>query len=237
MGEGRSVAASFVLGVLLAAGLIGLGFFVTDAMYRIKQMERSVSVKGLATKEVKADTAIFPIHFQNAAPTMKELNAKIKRDLRIIKAFLAEYGFAGTEITIAPPQFTDRLAQGYNNYNPQIRFFADSMITVYTKKVDQVVKLQRELYKLSDAGVFARNDPYETKFIFTGLNKIKPGMIEIATKNARKAALKFARDSDSTLGKIKRASQGYFTIDNRDQNTPWIKKVRVVTSVVYYLGD
>ncbi len=237
MGEGRSVAASFVLGVLLAAGLIGLGFFVTDAMYRIKQMERSVSVKGLAMKEVKADTAIFPIHFQNVAPTMRELNTKIKRDLKLINAFLMEYGFDNSEITIAPPQFTDRLAQGYNNYNPKTRFFADSMITVYSRKVDQVVKLQRELYKLSDMGIFARNDPYETQFIFTGLNKIKPEMIEIATKNARKAAMKFAKDSDSRLGKIKRASQGYFTIDNRDQNTPYIKKVRVVTNVVYYLGD
>lgn len=33
-------------------------------------------------------------------------------------------------------------------------------------------------------------------------------MIEEATKNARAAAIKFAKDSDSELGKIKRAYQG-----------------------------
>ncbi len=233
----RGVAGSFVLGVFIAAGLIGMGYFISDTMYKIKQMERTVSVKGLAMKEVKADTAIFPIRFQNAAPTMAELNDKIKQNLLIIESFLKKFGFNKSEITISPPQFTDRLAQGYNNYNPKIRFFADSMITVYTKKVDQVVKLQRDLYKLTDKGVFARNDMYETQFIFTGLNHIKPQMIEVATKNARKAALKFAKDSNSALGKIKRASQGYFTIDNRDQNTPYIKKVRVVTNITYYLGN
>ena len=72
---------------------------------------------------------------------------------------------------------------------------------------------------------------------YTDLNKIKPKMIEDATKNAREAAEKFAKDSDSKLGKIKEARQGQFTITDRDANTPYIKSVRVVTSVDYYLED
>ena len=73
------------------------------------------------------------------------------------------------------------------------------------------------------------------EFKYEGLNAIKPQMIEEATKNAREAAEKFAKDSDSRLGKIKTANQGTFTIENRDSNTPYIKKIRVVTSVTYYL--
>ena len=75
------------------------------------------------------------------------------------------------------------------------------------------------------------------EFRYEGLNDIKPGMIEDATKNAREAALKFAKDSDSILGKIRSANQGTFTIEDRDSNTPYIKKVRVVTSVTYYLKN
>lgn len=75
----------------------------------------------------------------------------------------------------------------------------------------------------------------QVQFQFEGLNAIKPEMIEDATKNAREAAEKFAKDSDSRLGKIKTASQGTFTISDRDSNTPYIKKVRVVSSVTYYL--
>lgn len=62
-------------------------------------------------------------------------------------------------------------------------------------------------------------------------------MIEEATKNARKAAEKFAKDSDSELGKIKHAYQGQFSIENRDANTPYIKRIRVVTTIDYSLED
>ena len=64
---------------------------------------------------------------------------------------------------------------------------------------------------------------------------MKPEMIEEATRNARAAAEKFAKDSDSSLGKIRNASQGQFSITNRDDNTPYIKTVRVVTTINYYL--
>lgn len=78
---------------------------------------------------------------------------------------------------------------------------------------------------------------YQKQFLFTGLNKIKPGMIEEATKNARASAVKFAQDSDSKLGKIQSADQGQFSISDRDANTPYIKSVRVVTTINYYLED
>lgn len=235
--QDRNFGGSFILGLLIALGMIGMGFFVSSSVLKVKSMERSVSVKGLAEKEVRADTAIFPIGFQNAAPTMSDLNAKVKADQAQITAFLAKLGFKGNEITIAAPQFSDRLAQGYGNYNAKTRYAAESKITVYSKKVDNVIQLQRDLYKLTDKGVFARNEHYETRYIFTGLNEIKPEMIEIATKNAREAADKFAKDSHSKLGKIKKANQGYFSINDRDASTPHIKKVRVVTNISYYLDD
>jgi hypothetical protein len=234
----RNIGSSFVLGLLISGGLIGMSYFISGAVLKVKNMERSVAVKGLAQKEVKADTAIFPIRFQNVAPSMEELRENMKSNLNEVKSFLAEIGFKDNEIAIAAPTFSDRLSENYgNNYNPKVRFSANSVVNVYSKQVDKVIKLQRELYLLTEKGVFARNDPYETKYIFTGLNRIKPQMIEVATKNARLAAQKFAKDSNSKLGKIKSASQGYFSITNRDESTPYIKKVRVVTSVRYYLDD
>ena len=114
------------------------------------------------------------------------------------------------------------------------------MITVCTSDVDAVLTLmsrQSELLKkgIVTGGANQWENPVEFKY--EGLNGIKPEMIEEATMNAREAAEKFAKDSDSRLGKIKTASQGTFTIENRDSNTPYIKKVRVVTSVVYYLDN
>jgi hypothetical protein len=62
-------------------------------------------------------------------------------------------------------------------------------------------------------------------------------MIQQATEKAREVAQKFASDSNSTLGKIKSARQGQFTISDRDSNSPHIKRVRVVSSLEYYLVD
>ena len=62
-------------------------------------------------------------------------------------------------------------------------------------------------------------------------------MIEEATQNARASAEKFAKDSDSKLGKIKSANQGQFSISDRDANTPHIKTIRVVSTIDYLLRD
>lgn len=72
---------------------------------------------------------------------------------------------------------------------------------------------------------------------YTELNSIKPEMIAEATKNAREAAKKFADDSDSKIGKIKSARQGQFSVEDRDSYTPYIKEVRVVTTLTYFLED
>jgi hypothetical protein len=75
------------------------------------------------------------------------------------------------------------------------------------------------------------------EYIFTGLNNLKPSMIEEATRNAREVAEKFARDSNSEVGEIRVARQGLFTINDRDENTPQIKIVRVVSTIEFQLED
>lgn len=114
-----------------------------------------------------------------------------------------------------------------------------SVITVATLKVDLVRTLMLRQAELLEKGIALTNDDYrfQTQFSFNGLNAIKPQMIEQATKNARQAALKFSEDSGSKLGKIRTASQGTFSISDRDSNTPYVKIVRVVTRVDYYLRD
>ena len=113
-----------------------------------------------------------------------------------------------------------------------------SVVTVCTDKVDEIIRLQSEQGALLQQGIATTSGwEYPTVYTFTKLNDIKPSMIETATKNARETAEKFAADSDSRLGKIKRATQGQFSITDRDSNTPYMKNVRVVTSVDYYLKD
>jgi uncharacterized protein len=145
----------------------------------------------------------------------------------VLPTFAQASGFGPDEISISPPAVTDRRAQNSGA----------STVTVCTHKVDKVLDATRTLSQLGERGISldSQNCEHRAQFLYTGLNSLKPAMMDEATKNARLSADKFARDSSSVLGKIKHTSQGQFSIEYRDASTPNIKKVRVVSTVEYYL--
>jgi hypothetical protein len=112
-------------------------------------------------------------------------------------------------------------------------------VTVYSANVAAVRKLMSRLSELGKQGIVFSGDSFQaqTQYLYTRLNEVKPAMVEEATRQAREVAEKFAADSQSTLGKIRQASQGQFSVEARDQNNPHIMKVRVVSTVEYYLSD
>ncbi len=180
--------------------------------------------------------------YKVAGNNLSELYNTIESSNAKIVDFLKTNGISEEEITITPAQVIDMDAERYVSQGVRYRYNITSILTVSTDKVDQVVKLMAQQGDLLKQGIAINNDGdyrYQTQFLYTStsLNQIKPTMIEEATQNARIAAEKFARDSDSKLGKIKRANQGQFSISDRDANTPYIKTVRVVTSIDYYLKD
>ena len=138
------------------------------------------------------------------------------------------------------PAIVDRQAQGFSDAaGIPFRFSGSSTITVYSLDVEAVRNAMSSAVELGKRGIAIVGEDYQTKtqFLFTKLNDVKPAMIEEATRNAREVAEKFAADSNSKLGKIRRAGQGQFTISDRDSNTPYVKKVRVVSTIEYYLSD
>ena len=229
-----------MLGGCLLAGLIALGLLLGNAAMRVKSLERTVVVKGLSEREVPADVAIWPLSFQEASNDLNGLFETIQRKNAQIADFLAGHGIARESITISPPTVNDRHAQSYgDNRNVLYRYAGSSTVTVYSSDVEAVRKAMNDVIALGKEGVALSGEGYQnqTQFVFSGLAALKPGMIEEATKNARAVAEKFAADSQSSLGKIRSAQQGQFSIENRDSTTPHIKKVRVVSTVEYYLAD
>ena len=236
----KNIRGPLVLGLCIGAGLVLMGVVLGRGALRVKSLERVVTVKGLAEREVRADEALWPITFTDASNDLGALYRSLDTKTKQVVDFLTAHGFAREEITVSPPSIVDKLAQQYGGQQDvALRFTASQAVTVYTDKVDAVRAALAQMSDLGKEGIVIRGDDYQnrTQYIYTKLNDIKPEMIEEATRNAREVAGKFARDSDSTVGKIKQASQGQFTIEDRDQNNPHIKKVRVVSTVVYYLAD
>lgn len=234
------IKAFSVLGALLSFGLIALGILLGNSIVKFKTINRSVKVKGLSEKEVIANKAIWPITFYNSNNSIDSLYKNIDHTSDKLINYLKIRGFKDVEISKSIPSITDRHALNYVDSNKiKLRYGSKRTITVYTDKIDVLLKAKEDIVELGKHGVIVAADDYEnqTEFIYTELNSIKPKMIEEATINARKVANKFATDSQSKLGKIKTANQGQFSIYSRDRNTPHIKKVRVVSSIEYYLVD
>ena len=237
----ENTLSAFLLGASIFLGLSVLGYLLAGAAIHFKEYERSVTVKGLSERELPADIVIWPIVFTEASNDLGGLYASIDTSTKKIRDFLIAKGIDSSEINASTPSITDKLAQQYNNNmtKAELRYTAIQTVTVYSPKVDLVRKVMTELAELGKQGIAFTAGDYQnqTEFIFTGLNKIKPEMIQEATTKAREVALKFAQDSNSTLGKIKQASQGQFEINPRDKNNPHIKKIRIVSTVEYYLSD
>ncbi|WP_272701158.1 SIMPL domain-containing protein [Desulfovibrio sp. Fe33] len=235
--ERKSSAHSILTGLVLAVGFILGCWVLAGALVDFKSMDRYVSVKGLAEREVPADLAMWPISFSAGADTLPALNSALAVSGTAVMEFLKEQGLGEADIMTSAPRVQE------NQYNspgqrPVSRYSAQSVITVRSGDIATVKKAMSAAGELVSRGVLlVRNYEFQPTFAFTGLNDIKPDMIAEATRNARSAAKQFAEDSGSRVGGIRRASQGYFSLQDRDQYTPEIKKVRVVTSVDYFLED
>jgi hypothetical protein len=230
---------NFVPALLVAIGLAAAGYLVGQGFVEARVLDRSVEVKGLAEREVPADTAIWPVQIVAAGDDLQALLVQIEAQSGRVVGFLAELGFTPEEVSLGAPNVLDRQAQNFGDPNTRFRYSVAQTITVFTDEVATVREAGGRLLELGKEGIVVTQNNYDlrTQYLFNGLNDIKPGMIEEATRNARRVAEKFAADSESVLGKIRSARQGQFSIQDRDSNNPHIKRVRVVSTLEYYLVD
>ena len=223
----------------IAVALVIMGILLKNGLDGFSGRERTVNVKGLSEMEVSADKVTWPLVYKEIGNNLQDLYVRINRNNGTLTEYLKSNGISEEEISVNAPEIIDMSAERYNTTPPPYRYNVTSVITVSSSKVDLVRKLISDQGELLRQGIaiIGGEYRYNTVYYFTGLNDIKPQMIQEATRNARAAAEKLAQDSDSKLGKIKNASQGQFTISDRDENTPYIKNIRVVTTVNYYLKD
>ncbi|MCB2219352.1 MAG: SIMPL domain-containing protein [Bacteroidetes bacterium] len=226
---------------MFSASIILAGYFIGNMHKTGKKYDRFVQVKGLSEREVNADLAVWPINITLTANDLNSLKINIEKQNDEVYDFFIDQGFEKAELTKGSTNISDVRADMYNaNYrNNEFRYLAKSEFTVRTNDITRLQKALAESLELMSKGILlgSKNTWRPIEYIFTGLNDLKPSMIEEATKNAREVAEKFARDSDSRVGEIRIARQGLFTINDRDENTPQIKIVRVVSTIDFQLED
>lgn len=234
----RSPLSAAILGVSLIIGLGLGGYFIGRGWLEARSADRYVTVKGLAEREVKADLVIWPLRYAVTADDLSTLQRLSDDSSRKVRGFL-ESRFAGDSISVSAPRITDRDAQGMSDRSGRLqRYVAEVVVTLRSSKIDAVRASSEQSGELVKQGVALVQD-YEnrTQYFYTGLEQVKPEMIAVATKDARRAAEQFAKDAGSDVGAIRNAQQGYFTIEDRDSFSPESKTIRVVTTVQFFLED
>ncbi|MCL1902024.1 MAG: SIMPL domain-containing protein [Alphaproteobacteria bacterium] len=236
--------------VILAIGIAVGGYFIGNGVYDAF-MRRTVTVKGLAEQNVVADMAVWNINISKVGGDLAKLQAGVDADIAKVKEFLRESGFSDAEIqntrvqvrdTFAgwsPVEIAENTASGKN----VSRYVIETGVMVRSPDVNLIDAASRRMGELVRQGITIKEDYAGPMYIFNGLNDIKIGMIEAATKNANDSAQQFAKDAGARLGKIQSANQGVFSIESRDPTDRWgndekqsiHKKVRVVSTIVFYL--
>jgi hypothetical protein len=251
----RISSSSFVVpGALLAAGLVLAGWILGSEIKAARLGDRYVTVKGLVERQVKSDLAIWPVTLQETGDDLQSVTTRAQTDEQAILGFFTAQGFSAAEVEAGVIQVVDTQVDLNGGNKPPHRFIVKQTLTLTTAKVEAATAASQQALNLLKAGIVlvtenAYGQSGGVRYIFNGLNAIKPDMITEATRNARTAADRFAADSGSKVGSIRQAEQGVFSITAANGDSPagpesafggsdtssLMKKVRVVTTVQYYL--
>ena len=228
--------------LLLALGLVGAGWFAAQGMAKLRTADRYVTVKGSAERVVDADLVVWPLAHSVVGNDLADVQRRLDADTTTIRAFLGSAGFKPSEVVLSPPRLEDRWAYAYGENRPPERFRYAATVTLRTGNVGNALTVLRRSGELVARGVMLGtgedgNASGGPTFDYTRLNDIKPALIAEATANARKSAEQFAKDSGARIGGIRSANQGVVDIADRDPGSPQVKRVRVVTTVEYFLTD
>ena len=224
---------------IIAVGMIVLGLCVKSGLDGFSDNDRKVTVKGLSEREVEADKVTWPILTKELGDDLPALYTRINATTAKVKAFLKQNGIKDAEISVNAPVVIDLNADQYSTARRNYRYNITSTVTVTSRNVKLVRSIIARQGELLKQGVAVVDGGYGNGVVYeyVSFQQMKPKMMQEAIKNAEQTARQFAENSDSKIDKILDAGQGQFTINDRDGNTPYIKKLRVVTTVTYSLKD
>ena len=225
---------NLIAGVCIAIGLTLAGLFIYCGISKYAERDRAVTVKGLSTREVQADYAVWPLSYGISGNDLPSLYQSLGNVTDKVKKHLLALGFEETDLRQGTISVDNNWDNYYGDRRPEFKYSLRTQLIVSTDKVPLVVASQGKEADLLKQGLIVSSNKWDLDYQYNGLPELKPQMIEEATQNARAVAQKFADDAQCSLGSIRRASQGQFSVES-DEYQPWVKHVRVVTTVDYFL--
>ena len=228
--------------LLLGAGIAFAGLQVGQGIERFRMADRTITVKGLAERDVQSDFAVWTLSFRRAANEFSAVQQTLTSDRDRVLDFLRAQGFSDAEIDVRPLQVQDLLAREYGSENVALRFNGQGQVTVKSARIEAVAAASNKVDPLIAAGIQLGGDGGGDwpSYQLRGFNDIKPQLLEEATRSAREQASKFAADAGARLGPLKNANQGAIRIldddgSDMDSSRTMGKRLRVVSTFEFGL--
>ena len=227
---------------LLAFGMVAGSYLLGEGFHHFKGADRSVTVRGVAEREVLADLATWTISYAATAPDLASAQASVDHDSQEIRTFFSGLGFPADALQPTGVNVTTNKERDSAGNVVATTFTVNQRMALRTNDIKRAESAVHRQFDLVRRGVLLEEGS-GMAYTFTKLNSIKPAMIAEATRDARMGAEQFAKDSGTGVGGIKNATQGYFEVSARDGDSGggWgvsdspFKKVRVVTTIDFYL--
>ncbi|MDP3833958.1 MAG: SIMPL domain-containing protein [Hydrogenophaga sp.] len=238
-----NTVSRLVTALLVGLGIALAGFAVGQGLERFRMSDRSVTVKGLAEKDIESDFAVWTLAFRRGGNDFGGVQQALAGDRGKVVAFLKARGFTEAEIEVKPLQVQDLFTREYAQGNQPFRFNGTGQVLVKSARVAEVEAAARAVDPLIQAGVQLGGDGEGRsgpRFQLRGFNDIKAPLLAEATRNAREQADKFAAEAGADLGPLKNANQGVIRITGDDGNdfddgSSRMKRLRVVSTFEYEL--
>ena len=230
--------------VLLSIAIVLAGLVIGGGIQRFRLADRSVTVKGVAERDVRADIALWPIRIVASGTELAPTQDKLAADQSIVRRFLASHGIDSSHVELLSLEVVDKRSNPYEGNPNSARFAINATLVARSEQPERIRAASQDVGQLVAAGVaLSSGGGWGTgpTYLFTRLNELKPPMLAEATTSAREAAAEFAKRSGARVGNIRRAQQGLFEILPRDQaqgiteGSQVAKIVRVVSTVDYIL--
>ncbi len=230
--------------LVMALAVVAAGIAIGNGVQRFRLADRSVTVKGVAERPVRADIALWPMRIVASGMELAPTQEKLTTDERAVRKFFLAHGLDSAQVELLSLEVTDKRSNPYEGNPNSARFAVAATLVARTDHPERIRAASQDVGDLVATGVaISSGGGWGTgpTYLFTRLNDLKPAMLAEATASARDAAAEFAKRSGARVGGLRRASQGLFEILPRDQapgipETAQLDKVlRVVTTLEYEL--
>ena len=216
----RTVAAIF------AVSILGAALFLAHAYKTRGDRPGNISVTGLGSIEFESDEISWTGTVTVTNSSMKEGFEKVALNSKMVQQYLIRAGLDSSEFSLTQVNTEERSRGVYNeegNYigSKFLDYELTQSIQVYSKKLDLVEKIAREITELLNIGIaITSRNP---KYYYSDLDKLKLNLIEQASENGRIRAEQIAGNSGSKLTGLNNARLGVFQIlgKNSGESYSW----------------